>query len=170
MEGVYPRFATQVVNLNRNGSVTAGDGSAAGAEPLTIYQPNRLRVRQSGPSTQALVALLAAMGLCVAATVVVTTGIGEVLPKNPRSVAGVGSLLAGAQTLEDRKVGGGLCVEEEGEEDEEEGVGGKGRRDEQWRRQGFSIGFWNKEVADEEGEDEGDRLRFRIDIRVPDVR
>ncbi|KAL1638641.1 hypothetical protein SLS58_008759 [Diplodia intermedia] len=122
VERLYARTATQIVSANRNASTAASIyvATTAAAADLgrprnaTLYQPNRLRVRQNALPTHALAALLSATALCVAATFMMSAK--EVLPKNPRSIAAVASLLAGAAVL---------------------------RRWPECRRgEGFGLGFW----------------------------
>ncbi|KKY21651.1 hypothetical protein UCDDS831_g04176 [Diplodia seriata] len=94
VQHLYARIATQIVSANRNANAsTASVYADTESEDLgrpcnaTLYQPNRLRVRQSALSTHALAALLSATTLCVAATFAMR--VKEVLPKNPRSIAAV---------------------------------------------------------------------------------
>jgi hypothetical protein len=67
--------------------------------PGTATNPNRERIMQSVPSTRVLQALLAFMGLCVLIKgAFIRTK--EVLPKDPRSIAGLARLLVDSGVLE----------------------------------------------------------------------
>lgn len=147
VDALYPRIATQILNLHRNSTTTTSSSSSAAEEEedenggallnATLSRPNHLRLRQSAVSTHALAALLAVMAACVLASMALLRG-REVLPKCPRSVAGGASLVAGGR-LADGFVEGG--------------------------EEGFSMGFWREE------DDGGERLRLRfgIDVGCADV-
>ncbi|KAL0254517.1 hypothetical protein SLS55_009993 [Diplodia seriata] len=135
VQHLYARIATQIVSANRNANAsTASVYADTESEDLgrpcnaSLYQPNRLRVRQSALSTHALAALLSATTLCVAASFAMR--VREVLPKNPRSIAAVASMLAGASML---------------------------RRWPECRRgEGFGLGYWRDGAAAAGRAGEGD--------------
>lgn len=134
VEDLYARIMTQVVSVHRDTSspsnATMESADLGRLWNATLYEPNRLRLHQSALSTHALAALLSVMSICIATTFLMQTK--EVLPKNPRSIAAVASLLAGSKMLE---------------------------RWPECRDEGFSMGYWRDESvgADQaEANDDGD--------------
>ncbi|OJD34187.1 uncharacterized protein BKCO1_2500098 [Diplodia corticola] len=147
VEDMYPRVVAQVMNLNR---VTAPDPIPRNG---TARLANQLRLTQNAVPTRILQALLAVMALSTAATFALGS-LEHVLPKNPRSIAAVASLLAGSSVLEARVIppGSEWCGDRELER-----LGlFKGLR--------FSMGWWGNSDADERGQ--GERERFGIDVGI----
>jgi hypothetical protein len=80
-------MSSRLLNQNANNTILG-----------TIVDPSQLRLEQSFISTRILEALIALMFICAAITIVMMDT-REVLPKNPCSIAGAASLLAGSEML-----------------------------------------------------------------------
>ncbi|KAF4544909.1 uncharacterized protein LTHEOB_5918 [Lasiodiplodia theobromae] len=131
VEDLYVRIVTQVVSVHRDttppSNATTQSVDLGRLWNATLYEPNRLRLHQSALSTHVLAALLSVMSICIATTFLMQTK--EVLPKNPRSIAAVASLLAGSKLLE---------------------------RWPECRDEGFSMGYWRDEsVGADQAEADG---------------
>ncbi|KAF2145883.1 uncharacterized protein K452DRAFT_340388 [Aplosporella prunicola CBS 121167] len=135
VEDMYPRIMAQILNQNR---VKADPKIYNG----TAQFQNRFRLVQNGASTRVLQALLVAMALCIAATLMGRSTKG-VLPKNPRSIAAVASLLAGSSLLHDDIIPPGS----EWLSDEELECR------ELFKGLAFSIGWWKDEDMDIDGQE-----------------
>lgn len=152
VEDVYPQIAAQVLNQNR---IAANETNVFTG---TLKPLNKSRLQQDGPSTIFLQALLATMALCAAATF----GLGQtkrVLPKNPRSIAGTASLLAGSHLLEEDVIplGAEWCSDRE--------LRDRGMLQGLW----FSMGWWRQkdtetEIGDDSSAETKEMDRFGIDV------
>lgn len=144
VENTYRRVVVQAMNFNR-----------VAAEPVvrsgTARLPNQLRLAQNGASTRALQALLAVMALSAMSTLALGSA-KHVLPKNPRGIAAMASLLAGSSILEKNAIppGSEWCGDEEL------------RQSGLFKDFQFSMGWWQS--GHEDSRKHGEQARFGIDV------
>jgi len=104
IQRVYGLTLAQLINSGaREAYTTNSTADFVGRPTLTASLLNlrQVRLKQSAVSTRIIQALLAAMALCLIATMVFMRGITRVVPKNPHTIAATWSLLAGSKMLEE---------------------------------------------------------------------
>ena len=105
LERVFEIYMAQLLNSYGHSSNATNTTIPTSLPTLeaTLLEPGNLRLVQSAISTRILEGLLAAMTLCAIVTFL-TIDTKCVLPKNPCSIAAVGSLLAGSELLTDKVI------------------------------------------------------------------
>ncbi|KAH0160501.1 hypothetical protein KCU67_g6698, partial [Aureobasidium melanogenum] len=143
VEVTYTRVLAQVLNQNRipmeqNKTVTG-----------TLLEYNRTRLKQERGPAYALQALLSVMAICCAATFLLGRT-KHVLPKNPRSIAAMASLLAGSHLLDNAIIPPGsewLNDKESKERGLFEGLQFKNESSKRTKRTAAGIPTWSPTVV-----------------------
>lgn len=152
VEAMYSRILSQVLDQNR---IPLSENTTVVG---TLKEFNRIKLKQERGPAYALQALLSLMAICAAVTFLLGYT-KNVLPKNPRSIAAMASLLAGSHLLDESIIT----------------PGSEWLTDEEWKERGlfegmqFSMGWWMQDEEGPEGEQSDSEhwsgeARFGIDI------